>query len=202
MAGGPRMRSIRGAALGVAAVLAACTPQAGAQGFRDYRQAAGDQYNQASAAKAKAKAAVCTSRRRFALTIRGPRGRRVVRARVTLNGRPLRVRRRHGRPTVLVDLLGRRTGVVTVRIRGVSRGGRRFTRSRRFTRTYRYRTCVKRKQTRNVYVKSKPTSATSTPSTGLPGGGALVVLGIGLLGAGSLGAAGRRVARRLRRDRA
>jgi hypothetical protein len=196
------MHTIRAAALGVVALLLACAPQAGAQGFRNYRQAAGDQYNQPSASGARAAARACTSRRRFSLAIRGPRGRRVVRARVTLNGRPLRVVRRHGRPTVTVDLLGRRAGVVTVRIRGVSRGGRRFTRSRRFTRTYRYRTCIKRKQTRNVYVRSARTSATSPPSTGLPGDGALIVLGIGLLGAASLATAGRRVARRVRGDRA
>jgi len=190
------MRTIRSAALGAAVVLLACAPAAGAQGFRDYRQAAGDQYNQASAARPGAKATVCTSRRRFALTITGPRGRRVVRARVTLNGRPLRVVRRHRRHRVTVDLRGRRAGVVTVRVRGVVRGGRRF------TRTYRFRTCLQHKQTRNVYVKSKPTSATTPPSTGLPGGGALVVLGIGLLGAASLAVAGRRTLRRVRRDRA
>jgi hypothetical protein len=63
--------------------------------------------------------------------------RRLRRAHVTVNGRRVRVRRRHGRLTAVVDLR-RRSGVVTVRIRGVTRRGRSVARVRR------YRGCVER----------------------------------------------------------
>jgi len=78
----------------------------------------------------------CTSRRVF--TIRLRRGAR--RARVTVGGRRVRVRRwggRRGRLVARVDLRGRRSGTVVVRIRTVLRGGR-VVRS-----TRRYRTCTR-----------------------------------------------------------
>jgi hypothetical protein len=178
------------AVLTAAVLLIAIPASAGAQ-YTDYRQSAGDQYGQPSGQPAvAAKARVCTSRRRFRLTLRARGGALAVRAQVRLNGRLVRVRRQRGRRTVVVDLLGRKAGTVTIRVRGRTKKGRRF------TRTYRYRTCIKRAQTRNVFVKGKPTSATTTPASGLPGGSALVVLGIALLGGGALTAAGMRVRKR------
>ena len=73
----------------------------------------------------------CVSRRRFPIHL----DRRLRRARVTVGGRRTKVRRRHGRLVAVVDLRGRRAGVVRVRIRGVTRQGRRVKRTRR------YRTC-------------------------------------------------------------
>jgi hypothetical protein len=70
----------------------------------------------------------CVSRRRFALTLpRGLRG-----PRVTVNGRPVRLRaRRSGRGRAVVDLRGLPRGVVRVRISGRA-GGRTVVTVRRF----------------------------------------------------------------------
>jgi len=63
---------------------------------------------------------VCASRRRFAIRLaRGLRS-----AMVTVNGRPVRVRRRRGRLTVVVDLRGAPRGVARVFIRARTRRGR------------------------------------------------------------------------------
>lgn len=71
----------------------------------------------------------CSARRR--LTVRLPA--RIRRgARVTLNGRVLRLRRTAGRLSVVVDLRGRRAGRVTLRVRGRSAGGRLVTQTRRY----------------------------------------------------------------------
>lgn len=70
----------------------------------------------------------CTSRRRF--TIRLPRAWRT--ATVTVGGRRVTVRRRSGRLTAIVDLRGRGRGTVTVRARGVTRGGKRRAQTRTF----------------------------------------------------------------------
>jgi hypothetical protein len=51
----------------------------------------------------------------------------------------VKVRRRGGRLTAIVDLRGRPAGTVRVRIRGVTRRGRRVTSSRR------YRLCATRR---------------------------------------------------------
>lgn len=57
--------------------------------------------------------------------------RRLRSARVTVAGRPVRVRRRGGRLVVRADLRGRRARVVRVRIRGTTRSGRRVSQTRR-----------------------------------------------------------------------
>ncbi len=76
----------------------------------------------------------CTSRRRFSIAVRGARGERLRRARVSVAGRRVAVRR--GR--ALVDLRGRPATRVRVTIRGVSAGGRAV----RHTRVF--RTCARR----------------------------------------------------------
>ena len=65
----------------------------------------------------------CTSRRRFKITIRKPRGMKVRKVRVTLDGRRIRVVRGK-RMRALVDLRGRPPGKAVVRIRltGTRRG--------------------------------------------------------------------------------
>jgi pimeloyl-ACP methyl ester carboxylesterase len=63
--------------------------------------------------------------------------RRLRHARVTVGGRRVRVRRHRGRLVAVIDLR-RRPGVVTVRIRGVTRRGRKVSQTRR------YRACVQR----------------------------------------------------------
>jgi hypothetical protein len=201
------------------ALAASVAPPAGAQ-YTDYRQAAGDQYGQRSA-----RAKACVSNRRFTVTVRGPHGRPAVHVRVTLNGRALRVVRRHGRLQVLVDLRGRRAGVANLRISGVEYSAHRYakakkrfartrsapaapqrrsSRPRRSTRggpfrlTRRFQVCAKAAAgARTVVVAGgRPASATATPGGTLPGGSVVAVLGLSLLGAGSLAAAGRRVGRR------
>jgi alpha-D-xyloside xylohydrolase len=77
----------------------------------------------------------CASRRRFAIRLRDPRGDRLVRARVSVDGRRVRVTRRGGRLRAVVDLRGRPRGRSEVRILGVGRSGRRYVATRR------YRTC-------------------------------------------------------------
>ncbi|HEV2814431.1 MAG TPA: hypothetical protein VGW10_14340 [Solirubrobacteraceae bacterium] len=68
------------------------------------------------------------SRRRFRIHLE----RRLRRARVTVGSRRVAVRRRGGRLVATVDLRGRPAGVVRVRIRGVTKGGRRVTSTRRY----------------------------------------------------------------------
>jgi hypothetical protein len=70
----------------------------------------------------------CASRRRFTIHL----DRRLRRARVTVAGRPVRVRRRRGRLVATIDLRGRPAARVRVRIRGVTRHGRRVSSSRRY----------------------------------------------------------------------
>ena len=77
----------------------------------------------------------CTSRRRFAITLRDSRGRSLRSARVRVNGGRVAVKRRRGRLVALVDLRGLRRGRYTVRVEGRTRGGRRVSAKRR------YRTC-------------------------------------------------------------
>jgi pimeloyl-ACP methyl ester carboxylesterase len=73
----------------------------------------------------------CGSRRRFTIHL----DRRFRRARVTVGAKRTKVRRRRGRLVATVDLRGRPAGIVRVRIRAVTKGGRRITQTRR------YRTC-------------------------------------------------------------
>ncbi|MCW3017660.1 MAG: putative lipase [Solirubrobacterales bacterium] len=75
----------------------------------------------------------CGSARRFVVRVdggRGPRLRRVTR--VTLDGRVLKVTRREGRLTAIVDLRRRTRGVSVLRITGKDAGGRTVTRVRRY----------------------------------------------------------------------
>jgi uncharacterized repeat protein (TIGR01451 family) len=66
----------------------------------------------------------CGSRRVFPIRVRRLHGHRVVRAWMTLDGVPLKVRRRNGRFVATIDLRGRPTGVATVRIRARTASGR------------------------------------------------------------------------------
>jgi alpha-D-xyloside xylohydrolase len=77
----------------------------------------------------------CRSKRRFAIRIRRWHRRPLRSARVWVDGRRVRVRRRGGRLRAIVDLRGKPRGTYRVRIVAVTRGGRRV----RATRTY--RTC-------------------------------------------------------------
>jgi ABC-2 type transport system ATP-binding protein len=74
----------------------------------------------------------CSSRRRFTIHLR----KALRSARVTLDGRRVKVRRRHGRLTAVVDLRGKRKKTVLVRVRAITRSGAIARDSRR------YRTCA------------------------------------------------------------
>jgi hypothetical protein len=66
----------------------------------------------------------CSSRRRLTITVRKPRRLRLRRVAVSLDGRPIRVRRGK-RITAVVDLRGRGPGIAVVRIRmRGTRGGK------------------------------------------------------------------------------
>jgi alpha-glucosidase (family GH31 glycosyl hydrolase) len=81
----------------------------------------------------------CVSRRSFTIRLRRPDGARLRSARVTVDGRPVRVVRRGGRLAARVDLRGRARGRVVVRATVVTRSGQRSTETRR------YRTCAPRR---------------------------------------------------------
>jgi ABC-2 type transport system ATP-binding protein len=78
----------------------------------------------------------CVSRRRFTIHLRRPGGRRLRSAKVWVDGRRVKVRRRHGRLQARVDLRGKPKKVVRVRVRAVTRRGKVVTETRR------YRTCA------------------------------------------------------------
>ena len=78
------------------------------------------------------------SRRNFTIRLREPRRGRIVRARVTVNGKRVAVRRRGGRRRARVDLRGLPAGRVRVRITVETSTGRTVRRSRT------YRTCTPR----------------------------------------------------------
>jgi hypothetical protein len=92
--------------------------------------------SQTSAATVLPTGRTCTSRRHFTIRLR-PRGRRLARATVYVNGHRVRVVRGR-RLRAAVDLVGLPRGRFTVRIVAVTVGGRRLTSVRR------YRTCVPR----------------------------------------------------------
>lgn len=80
---------------------------------------------------------VCTSRRRFNVHARAPRGSgKITRARITLNGKALKLRRSRGEYVARVDLRGQARGTYTLRITLKAKGGKTYTATRR------YRTCV------------------------------------------------------------
>jgi ABC-2 type transport system ATP-binding protein len=87
----------------------------------------------------------CLSRRRFEIRVKRGRGKARLRsARVTVDGKRVKVRRRAGRLRAIIDLRGRRKQRVRVRIVARTRGGKTL----RDTRVY--RTCTpKRKRKRN-----------------------------------------------------
>ena len=78
----------------------------------------------------------CLSRRRFSIRAREPRHSRLRSARVVVDGHGVKVRRRHGRLTAVVDLRGIRRQTVRVKIVARTRAGRRLVGSRA------YRTCT------------------------------------------------------------
>jgi hypothetical protein len=81
----------------------------------------------------------CGSRRRFVIRLpRRVHGRRVVRGRVRVDGRATKVQRVHGRLVSLVDLRGKKRGAYRVTVTGITRAGKRSTKTRRF------RTCRRR----------------------------------------------------------
>jgi hypothetical protein len=82
----------------------------------------------------------CLSRRVFTIRLRHPRGQRLRRASVRVDGKRVRVVRRHGRLRARIDLRGKRKRVVTVTVRAVTRSGKRVREVRR------YRTCIPTKK--------------------------------------------------------
>jgi plastocyanin len=82
------------------------------------------------------KAKGCISQRKFKIRIRQPRGSSLRAASVTMNGRPVSVRKEDGRLTAQIDLRGFSTGTYDVRIKARTKGGRTLTGVRR------YRTCA------------------------------------------------------------
>jgi hypothetical protein len=82
----------------------------------------------------------CLSRRRFRIHLREPHGDRLKRAKVYVNGKRVKVRRRHRRLTAIVDLRRLRKGRITVKVEAVTRRGRHLREIRR------YRTCVPRRR--------------------------------------------------------
>src|SRR4051794_21380221 len=80
----------------------------------------------------------CVSRRRFHITLRAPRGERLTSARVTVNGKRVRVARGK-RLRALVDLRGLPRRSVTIRVVARTRKGRRVVEKRT------YRTCTPRR---------------------------------------------------------
>ena len=83
----------------------------------------------------------CLSRRRFEIRVKRGRGKARLRsAKVTVDGRRVKVRRRGGRLRAVVDLRGRKKQRVKVRIVARTRGGKIL----RDTRTY--RTCTAKKR--------------------------------------------------------
>jgi hypothetical protein len=82
----------------------------------------------------------CTSRRRFKIHVKNPRGQRVVKARVFVDGKEARVRRQHGRLHAVVDLRKLKMGRYTVKIVALTSQGRQVVSQRR------YRTCVPKRR--------------------------------------------------------
>ena len=82
----------------------------------------------------------CVSRRRFPIRLRAPKGAKLRSARVWVDGKPVKVTRKHGRLTALIDLRGLRKGRFGVVVRAVTADGRKLRDDRR------YRTCAKRRK--------------------------------------------------------
>ena len=84
----------------------------------------------------------CVSRRKFPIRLRAPKGQRLARATVYVNGKRVQTIRGRKRLRAPVDLRGLPKGKFKVRIVAVTSQGRRIV----STRTY--RTCTKRKNRR------------------------------------------------------
>lgn len=80
----------------------------------------------------------CASRRSFRIQVRRFKGVRYRAVWVEVDGKAVRVRKRGGRHTALVDLRSQRRRIVTVKIRAVTRDRRVLTGTRR------YRTCTRK----------------------------------------------------------
>jgi hypothetical protein len=78
----------------------------------------------------------CTSRRRFPIRLRAPKGQRVRSYKVLVNGKRVKVTRRNGRMVAVVDLRRLKKGRYTVKIIATTAQGRRVVSKRR------YRTCT------------------------------------------------------------
>jgi ABC-2 type transport system ATP-binding protein len=78
----------------------------------------------------------CTSRRSFLIHLRRPGANRLRSAKVWVDGKRVKVRRKQGRLAAVVNLRGKPKQVVTVKVRAKTRSGRTVTETRR------YRTCA------------------------------------------------------------
>jgi hypothetical protein len=78
----------------------------------------------------------CTSRRRFGIRLRAPKGQTLDSAKVYVNGKRVKVRRSGGRLRAIVDLRGLKKARYTVKIVAITGQGRRVVSHRR------YRTCT------------------------------------------------------------
>jgi hypothetical protein len=74
----------------------------------------------------------CTSARRFRIRLRAPKGQTLASAKVYVSGKRVRVARRAGRLTAIVDLRGLRKRAYSVKIVAVTGQGRSVTSSRRY----------------------------------------------------------------------
>ena len=91
-----------------------------------------------SAASAVAEAKRCGGRRYFTIRLKQPRGDRLRSARVTVDGKRVRVRRGATRLTARIDLRRKEKKTVVVRVVGRTRSGKVVRDTRR------YRTCTPR----------------------------------------------------------
>jgi hypothetical protein len=82
----------------------------------------------------------CVSRRRFVVHIKRPAGVTIATARLTLNAKSLKVRRKAGRFSATVDLRGLKKGTYTLSIRVTTASGRTLNGKRR------YHTCAVRRR--------------------------------------------------------
>ena len=82
----------------------------------------------------------CTSRRRFSIRLRAPRGQRLKSAKVYVNGKRVKVRRSKGRLTAIVDLRGLKKSRYIVKVVAITGQGRSVVSQRR------YRTCFPKRR--------------------------------------------------------
>ena len=85
-----------------------------------------------AAARTRTPAVACRTRRTFTARLHHARGDALRSVRVYVDGKRVKVRRRHGRRQVTVDLRTKTRRVVTVRAVGVTRRGRHVHQTRRY----------------------------------------------------------------------